>query len=223
MRLLRSAPSLPVVVFGAGAGLAALASAACDPTQADERRGTRTDCVQCHREDYEGARRHVDEKPTTCGVCHSETSWHRAKVEHVWPLTGKHEKAKCFACHSGSPRHYKDTSKACVSCHAEDAEPPPFADHRGFGDDCGSCHSTEGWKPAEHNGQSGHGGVTPPPSATAIPTVLPSATVTSTGTASARPRPTTTTTTTAPKPKPTAPKPWPTQTSPDIISHPSGR
>lgn len=34
---------------------AALAGAACEPTQADEKRGVRTDCIQCHREDYGGA------------------------------------------------------------------------------------------------------------------------------------------------------------------------
>lgn len=168
-------PRLSARVFAMLACVVVAAGASCDPTQADQARGTRTDCVQCHQADYEGARRHVDEKPTTCGVCHSETSWHRTKIEHEWPLTGKHAKARCFACHSGAPAHYKDTSTECVSCHAEDADPPPFPDHKDFGDDCGSCHTTENWKSAKRKRRGASDGLSP--TTTSTPTA-PSATVT---------------------------------------------
>ncbi len=125
-------------------GIVALTS--CADTQGEDERSTRTDCISCHLSEYEGARKHVDKKPTTCGVCHSETSWHRAEREHRWPLTGAHEKADCFSCHEGEPEQYKDTSEACFSCHRGDFEPPPFADHARFSHECDECHSTSDWK-----------------------------------------------------------------------------
>jgi hypothetical protein len=128
-------------------GALALVCAACIATQGEKDRGARTDCITCHRPEYEGAGQHVGKKPVTCGVCHDETSWGRAKRDHRWPLTGAHAKADCFACHSGNAKHYRTTSTACIACHRAAADPPPFPAHAHFPPTCEKCHSTQAWQP----------------------------------------------------------------------------
>ncbi len=104
------------------------------------------DCINCHAPEYRGARHHVGERPTTCTVCHAQTGWHPTRMAHPWPLTGKHEKAKCFACHEGDPPRLAGTPSECVDCHKKDYDGAP--NHAGrFPTTCATCHTTSAWKP----------------------------------------------------------------------------
>jgi hypothetical protein len=109
----------------------------------------RSDCYACHDSDYRHARRHVDVKPTRCAVCHRESSWHPIERNHPWPLTGAHEKADCFACHTGTPARFEHTDNACVACHRADFDRSEYPGHDKFALTCEDCHTTEAWKPAK--------------------------------------------------------------------------
>ncbi len=108
-------------------------------------------CVGCHRVEYERA--HLDSrrgtKPATCSICHSETSWHRARTRHVWPLTGAHADTGCADCHKGANPTYEGTSARCVSCHRADFDGVRNQRHQRYALTCATCHSTDAWKPAE--------------------------------------------------------------------------
>lgn len=178
---------------------------ACVVTQGEKERSVRTDCITCHRPEYEGARHHVDEKPTTCGVCHWEASWGRAPKDHRWPLVGAHDRADCLSCHSGSAKRYKETSTACFGCHEADFAHPPFPDHARFSHVCSECHSTEAWKPTivEHP--------KPAPSATPSASAPPPASASAPAPTAPKPRP-------QPKPQPKPqPTPQPTPKPPPDI------
>ncbi len=162
-------------------------------------------CADCHMSDYRGARHHVGEKPTTCGVCHAQSGWHPTHLDHDFALTGAHATAKCFACHTGSPARFHGTPRECYGCHRADYEKAPRHVDR-FPTTCEECHTTDAWKPAHD-----HRPPEPPP---------PPATATATATApKVKPKP---------KPPPTAP-PRPTAQpstnpfNPDVLTHPSRR
>jgi hypothetical protein len=108
----------------------------------------RSDCYGCHVADYEDAhgpgKRH--QVPTTCGVCHLETGYHPIQRVHPWPLTGKHDKADCIACHDQKPPVYEDLSTACVDCHRKEFDESEYPGHEKFALTCADCHSTEAWK-----------------------------------------------------------------------------
>jgi hypothetical protein len=44
-------------------------------------RGTKKECIDCHRPDYEKARDH-ERNPTTCQTCHSTEAWSPALPDH---------------------------------------------------------------------------------------------------------------------------------------------
>ncbi len=110
--------------------------------------GAKPECVSCHMPEYAQVKEplHEGKKPTKCGVCHSQNGWRPSRVDHPWPLTGKHEKADCFACHTGNPPVFKNTGKACYDCHAKEYDKPPFADHLLLQKACADCHTTTDWK-----------------------------------------------------------------------------
>lgn len=136
----------PVMMLGLA--LVASAGLACQPSEADTRDAVvRGDCVDCHLADYDSAGHHVGVKPTTCVICHQEESWSPSVQRHPWPLTGAHAKPGCFACHTGKPAVFRGTKGACVDCHRDKAEPPPFPGHAKFAATCDECHSTLAWKP----------------------------------------------------------------------------
>ena len=160
-------------------------------------------CIGCHEPDYRAARHHAGEKPTTCGICHAQTSWHPQHLVHPFALTGAHAKATCFQCHTGEPAVFHGTSNACYTCHEKEYDAAPF--HVGhLATTCQDCHGFDAWKPATHEVARPPPEPPPPP-----PTV----------TASTPPTPTV-------KPKP---KPKPTATPPiklppiDVLTHPSRR
>lgn len=194
------------------------------PIAAEHRRESPTKCATCHLPEFETTKHppHVDARPTTCGVCHTQTSWSHWRVEHpFWELTGAHARAaadkelagkenqvKCFWCHRGDPATWKDTKKECVACHEEDKSTSRFPDHDTFADTCQDCHSTEKWKPAKKPPRAPDVAPVDAPVDAGAPEPKPSATVTP-----------------KPKPKPVTPKPTATPTSkpPDVITRPSRR
>ncbi|MFO0588217.1 MAG: hypothetical protein U0441_11785 [Polyangiaceae bacterium] len=188
-------------------------------------------CYGCHVDDYKGAHRHEGQKPVRCEVCHGQEHWHPIQHNHEWQLTGAHEKADCFSCHTSKPPVFEGTSRACISCHRKeyDEENAKSPSHRTASETCDKCHSTNDW--AEW---PGHPKSDRRPPETPTPTVAspaPKPTVTATATASTTtkkptpiPKPTTKPTGT-PAPTP-APKPTQLPTLPDeppIVTGPSRR
>ena len=173
-------------------------------------------CARCHLSEFASASHHVGERPTTCGVCHAQTSWHPSRLEHpFWELAGAHEKAKCFFCHEGTPPAFKGTPKACVACHRPEYEKAPEHVAR-FPTTCEECHTTAAWKPALPK----PGAPSPLPAATgSAPSEPPVPPPRATPTSAPRPRPAP-----VPKPKP-APTPTvvPSTTPPDTLTGPSKR
>ena len=104
-------------------------------------------CATCHMADFQSAKNHPGEKPTTCAVCHVQDGWHPSRLDHSWPLTGAHAKASCFECHKGEPRVFEGTKSACVDCHRSDYEKAPEHVARQFPTTCQECHGTAAWKP----------------------------------------------------------------------------
>ena len=57
-----------------------------------------------------------------------------------YPLTGKHQRLDCAACHSKPLRDTRQASvRGCVDCHSKDDI------HRGKRPDCAQCHTTVRW------------------------------------------------------------------------------
>lgn len=109
--------------------------------------GLKQACLSCHFDEHRG------QLGIDCAQCHNSEKWQPAPgFDHdntSFRLTGKHRKLDCAKCHQTitdrkSPEDqsyvkYKDIAFAgCYSCH-EDV-------HAGrFGNDCQSCHNTNGW------------------------------------------------------------------------------
>ncbi len=109
--------------------------------------GLSTACVACHG-DY-----HLDMLSDDCRSCHSVRKWKPAPgFDHDrsdFPLTGKHAGVACAKCHAPvehpdprfetTPRFAPVEHASCASCHTDV--------HRGrLGDDCTTCHRTDGWR-----------------------------------------------------------------------------
>jgi hypothetical protein len=185
--------------------LAATLVACASPAPAKAKRDPGA-CATCHLSEFQSAKHHVGERPTTCGVCHAQTGWHPSKLDHpFWELTGAHEKAKCFACHTGAPPAFKGTSKDCVSCHRAEYEKAP--DHVArFPTTCQECHTTAAWKPTLPKPAE----PAPEPESQPVPNV--------------NTEPTTPSNPATPKPKPKPrPKPAPSSPPPDTVTAPSKR
>jgi hypothetical protein len=108
------------------------------------------DCRTCHRDPHAGqfdARLRTD----GCGACHGVSAFRSPRFDHAkdskYPLTGKHEKVACAACHrrdAAGVVRYRPLETACQVCHAD-----PHAGQlgmKGKGTDCARCHETAGWK-----------------------------------------------------------------------------
>jgi hypothetical protein len=78
---------------------------------------------------------------TRCAVCHTADGWTPARFPHEntgFPLTGRHARASCKACHPVSFR--EATGRECAACHRDP--------HAGIsGRRCGACHDAESWRP----------------------------------------------------------------------------
>jgi hypothetical protein len=108
-------------------------------------------CASCHLPEYLAADHplHRGVKPTTCATCHGEDSFHPMRLTHSFPLDGAHQKADCFACHTGAAPVFEGTPKSCATCHATEHQRAndSVPKHPSFGDDCAHCHGTSAWKP----------------------------------------------------------------------------
>ncbi|HET9953376.1 MAG TPA: hypothetical protein VFQ61_02670 [Polyangiaceae bacterium] len=115
---------------------------------------TRHDCAACHLPDYAAARTplHQDADkalyPTTCGGCHAQSHWSPASFFHPFPLEGRHARAACAQCHTGSPPRFQGTPGECFACHESDYRGSPFPGHSASPTSCGDCHTPSGWSPA---------------------------------------------------------------------------
>lgn len=111
---------------------------------------TPTDCVGCHRADYDAsAFPGHDRFATTCQDCHSTAGWSPAVgVDHDWwPLENRHAEAACATCHTVG-YDPGDTPTECVGCHRSDYDTSPYLGHDAFPTTCEGCHTTAGWTPA---------------------------------------------------------------------------
>jgi hypothetical protein len=114
--------------------------------------GTPTDCVGCHRADYD-ATEDPDHRQagfgTDCEDCHNTNSWEGAQVNHnaFFPLTGAHTSLDCDECHASG---FAGTPTDCFSCHQQEWESTDDPDHQaaGFPRDCEVCHNTSTWSGA---------------------------------------------------------------------------
>jgi len=112
-------------------------------------------CIACHgQKDAAFTTSHMVAYGQDCVNCHDgKDSLGKQLFTHAnfsFKLNGKHSGVECVNCHAAehSLDEFKATSQECANCHKKD-DP-----HGGtLGNDCGSCHSIDGWKPAhfDHN------------------------------------------------------------------------
>jgi len=110
-------------------------------------------CADCHGEmDPEYSAAHLLDFGVKCLDCHDGQD-RFSQFDHSqtrFALAGKHAEAVCSACHQNARglADLQGLSSACESCHMKDDA------HTGrFGQQCGACHRSEGWRPAkfDHN------------------------------------------------------------------------
>ncbi len=104
-------------------------------------------CVSCHLDP------HRKQLGTSCCSCHDEKTWSPApRFDHAqtsYPLTGKHARVECAACHATPavartldakgmrvPQWKPLAHTDCSACHSD-----PHASR--FGNSCVKCHTTE--------------------------------------------------------------------------------
>ena len=116
-----------------------------------------TNCIHCHREDYEQTERPDHQKlnfSTNCNECHDPLNgnWDADRVDHeFFPLELGHDIQDCAACHQTGD--FSETSAECIDCHGKDFENTINPDHLelGFDQDCRMCHTIDpGWSPADY-------------------------------------------------------------------------
>ena len=120
------------------------ASVACSACHTSSRyKGTPQTCSGCHASDDA----HRGQFGSDCAQCHTTSAWKPSTFDHnraAFRLTGAHTGVACSSCHLNAV--FKGTPTACGSCHARDDV------HAGqLGSNCGQCHTTSAWKPANFN------------------------------------------------------------------------
>ncbi|HXN05814.1 MAG TPA: cytochrome c3 family protein [Nitrospiria bacterium] len=99
-----------------------------------------TTCVSCHKKED----KHKGALGPSCERCHVAAEWKKIRFDHSkteFPLEGKHLETSCEKCHTGPKEKFKETPKACFSCHQKDDK------HKGSqGKDCKTCHKAASWK-----------------------------------------------------------------------------
>lgn len=119
-------------------------------------RGTRTECVACHRAEYDAA---ADPKHSTagfgtdCAMCHRALTWKPAAFfPHGYFPIGSGDTHRpgrwnsCADCHASSPNY---TIFECINCHthSKGATDSHHGDVRGYvyqSSSCYRCHPTGG-------------------------------------------------------------------------------
>lgn len=115
-------------------------------------------CISCHSKEFYSttAPNHVSSGfSTECQDCHGITdpTWNAQNFNHsFFPLSGGHNIANCFACHTmGS--NFKGLSTSCYSCHSSTYAGASNPNHiaLNFSHDCTQCHSTLNWTNSTFN------------------------------------------------------------------------
>ena len=124
--------------------------ATCQQCHADRvYAGKPTDCVSCHRPDYDKT---VDPGhvaagfPTTCASCHGTATWSGARFDHDAPFfpiySGAHRGrwTSCSSCHTTASSYKAFT---CLTCHAQtemDGHHRGLSGYRYESQACYTCH-----------------------------------------------------------------------------------
>jgi hypothetical protein len=124
-------------------GHAKASCAGCHGTSTHYRR-TPVTCASCHAKKDP----HLGRLGKNCQGCHTVFDWKKPlPFDHGktgFALTGGHRTIACLTCHAG--QRWAGTPQQCFGCHAKNDA------HRGSrGTNCGSCHTTAGWKSATFN------------------------------------------------------------------------
>ena len=157
--------ALPAITLLSALGIAAMAGVACKDNSAHTSIAVdNSDCVTCHRDEYERATApiHVSQLPLNCEGCHSYDAWNPARGsdhDSYFPLTFTHAKLGCGTCHTNGFESGATPSK-CYDCHQDDYQGAKNPPHDGFSKDCSSCHTPAGWT---FSGDGGGGFVHPWP------------------------------------------------------------
>ena len=122
------------------------ARAGCDDCHANGRfSGTPSDCVSCHRDDFDrtSSPNHRNAGfPTGCQACHGTNAWRPATFDHsrFFPLSGDHGGIPCATCHT-NPGNFR--AFQCLSCHGRERMDDKHEDVNGYRYDnqaCYACH-----------------------------------------------------------------------------------
>ncbi len=110
-------------------------------------------CQTCHNQiDTAFMQTHIQAYGAICLNCHDGVDrFGRKNFDHskfAFQLIGKHAAVDCAKCHAGAQtlQTFSSAPTDCFSCHQKD---DPHAGR--FGTNCGSCHTPDGWKPANFN------------------------------------------------------------------------
>lgn len=102
---------------------AMLRCASCHEGEPPQYAGTPTECVDCHRADYDASPYpgHAD-FPLACDGCHTTNAWTPATAgahpEMVFPITaGPHHELDCMECHNAELGPNGKDNADCVGCH----------------------------------------------------------------------------------------------------------
>lgn len=109
-------------------------------------------CTDCHSDPHRGG------FAQTCQSCHSTAGWNKVSAPGLdrtfdhsrtkFPLLGKHAQVDCVQCHAKGDFRKALVFQKCTDCHQPDPHGGQFAKRAG-GSECSSCHSVDGFKPAE--------------------------------------------------------------------------
>lgn len=101
------------------------------------------DCLSCHVNND----KHKGQLGTNCVICHKQTFWKDAYLDHKktkFPLEGKHQQVTCNGCHVN--KEYKNTPIDCICCHLiNDIHATPS------GQNCQQCHGVQGWRKVSYD------------------------------------------------------------------------
>ena len=107
-----------------------------------------TDCYSCHKVDYQGTNNpnHVAAGfPTTCALCHTNSSWLGATFNHTWfNINHGNANGVCATCHTNSSDY---SVFQCTNCHTKSNTD---SQHQGVGGyvynsvNCYQCHRNAG-------------------------------------------------------------------------------